>query len=287
MEKIFENVDINTRTFEDEIKASISLEIVAKYNGVGYVDRTLTVLFTEDLAPGGVIDLENLVAAHDHTKKKPYYLIYDLLPNKENYNIYEIPYSIDFITQLTSKLKKKTLAKVQGKPTSVEYYQNYSNGFYSDIILRRDFVLIYDSGGFITEKQDVVRWYMSDGSISSATKNIGQLYDPILDMEARIKEGKTRRGSIIDGLQLPVLAGLLESQPNEAGDTFEMKKARMILIGRAFIQRYSKVFIDFIDHSDKSVVQAMWDADEEWLDVPIPSWGGYTIRGYILNEINI
>lgn len=287
MKKTYKNVNINTLTFEDEIKESISAELRSKYAGIAYSGTTLEVMFYEDLTPGALIDLQNIINAHDYTKEKPYYLIYDLCPDREKYNIYEPPFDVDFITHLVQKLKKKTLKKVQGKPTSSEYYKDYNNGFYSNIVLRRDFVLTYDSGGFITEKQDIVKWYMSDGSLSTVSKNIGMVYDPILDMEKRIKEGKLRRGSIIDGLQLPVLAGLLETQPNETGDTFEIKKSRMILVGRAFIQKHSDAFRGFIDHSDKTVINEMWTTNEAWLDTPVPSWGGATIRMFILNEINI
>lgn len=287
MERKFENVNINIATLKDSILDSISAELRAKYIGVSYSDNTLVVYFTEDLTPGAIIDLGNIIASHDDAIEKPYYLVYDLVPNKENYNIYEPPLDIDFTINLIQTLHKKTLPKTHGKPTSVEYYKNYNNGNYTGIVTRRDFVLTYDSGGFITEKQDMIGWYMSDGSLSPIRKNIGKKFDPILDMEARIKEGKARRGSIIDGLQLPVLAGLIETQPLLEGETPVEKQQRMILIGRAFLLEYFTAFQNLIDHSDKSVIQTIWDEDRyPWLDSPVPSWGGFTIRGYILNELN-
>lgn len=287
MKKLYKNIQINLSLLEVEIKESISAEIKASYTGYEYSNGDLTLVFYNQLSPGAVVDLDNIIAAHDYTKTKPYFSIYDLFHSLDGVDIYSPPLEVDFTTQLVRKLHKKTLTKFRGKPTSVEYYQDYSNGMYSKITCRRDFVLTYDAAGFITKKIDMLKWYMSDGSLYPVGKDIGRIFDPILDMEARIKEGKARRGSIVDGLQLPVLAGLLETIAPLDGESFAQKQGRMVLLGRAFLQEHSQSFQDFINHSDKSIVTVMWNASETWLDMAVPSWGGYTIRGFILNELNI
>jgi hypothetical protein len=224
---------------------------------------------------------------------------------------YEAPTDIDFKTQLSSNLHKKLGPKTNAVPSWAEYYEikrpstdsegdfqldEFGNVVfeYINLVARIDFELIFDSSGFILEKKAILKWYREDETISSESKNIGRLYDPILDYEARISEGKLRREAIVDGLQLPVLNRLAQILSDK-------EPLEIITIGREFMDKFDEDFRDFIDKS-RSILDSQnvdfgkkvaWvkirdysdTFDDTWLDYDFG--GGETIRQLILNELDI
>lgn len=224
---------------------------------------------------------------------------------------YDAPLNVDFKTQLKVKLHKKMLPKINGAPTSVEYYEikrpkTDANGGqvldtfsrpvfeYENLIARVDFELVYDSFGFILEKKAWLKWYRVDGVISEESKNIGRVYDPVLDYELRVEEGKLRRESIINGIQLPVLDMLKQVYS-------ELSTLELLTKGRSFLDNYDEEFRDFIDKSKSISDPASVDfgkkeiwvkirdhsvpSDDEWLDADLGE--GKTARQYILDELDI
>lgn len=221
-------------------------------------------------------------------KERAHYKIYEFLGDSPNLgeladNPWRFPYDIDFTIMLPKKLEKKTLPKVQGKPTSVEYYEKYDpvTGIYENIIARIDFELSYDPLGFITERKELLRFYRSDNSVSTEFKNIGRAFDPIYDAEYRIKEGVLRRQSIVDNLQLPIL-GVLQAVYSTIPLT------EVVEMGRDFLDRYEREFDLFIKASKKDIITEITNATDPWLDVPFPPAGpGVTVRMYIISELSI
>jgi hypothetical protein len=248
------------------------------------------------------------------TRKKPYYKIYDyLLEDKaSNVDIYASPLDIDFKTDLSVSVAKKTLPKIQGKPTLVEYYEikrfqfdengapvmnpltNAPNIEYINKICEVSFDFTYDPFGFIVEKIANLRWVMTDETVSEVSKNIGELFDPLLDNEKRIAEGTMRRQAIVDGLQLPALAFLGQSYPDK--NTIEL-----LTIGRAFLDKYDEDFRDFVEKSlsvvdpqdpnfgKKVIIVKIEQATDEWLDntVTLDGQNFFTPRQYIISELDI
>lgn len=230
--------------------------------------------------------------------------IYKWLTNKKVADTYALPSDIDFTTDLSIMLHKKLLPKVKGKPTSCEYYEEKqfrvengnlvldSNGNpiidYTNLVCKIVFELTYDSFGFIVQRKEKLYWYRENGDISEEYKDIGRIFDPTLDHEARIQEGKERRGSIVDNLQLPILGLLKLAYPTKTA-------IEVLGIGRAFLAGYDQDFRDFInsslsvtdsnspDFNKKVIYVKIRDSDEVWLDLAIPAIGT-TIRQYLLNE---
>jgi hypothetical protein len=223
---------------------------------------------------------------------------------------YEPPFNVDFKTELGQQLHKKMLPKEQGKPTRVEYYEikrPEADGVggikldpfgrpifeYINLVASIDYTLTYDSLGFILEKVATLRWYRTDDSVSEESKNIGRLFDPILDFELRIEEGKLRRESIVNSLQLPVLDKLREIFP-------DLDTLGLLTVGRVFLDKFDEEFRDFIDKS-KSITDTnsvdfgkkeIWvkirdhgDSEDSWLDQDLGD--GDTIRQFILDELDI
>lgn len=236
--------------------------------------------------------------------------IFQFLKRPDEYDKFAHPAGIDFKTDLKITLKKKTLPKIHGKPTSVEYYEKkyfqldsegaialdpYGNPItiYENLICRVDFTLTYDTLGFLLQKKAMLDWYREDGTVSGNPKDLGDVLDPVLDHTRRIQEGKQRREAIIDGLQLPVL-GMLQGimpaiQPS-------ISSLEILNLGRQFLKFYKQDFDDFIDESlsiddpddpnfgKKVLVVKMEQATDIWLDVDLG--GGITPRLFIINEID-
>lgn len=260
------------------------------YTDMGINGDKIEVRFTRFINQAERDALEDILGDHVVEGEHPYYKIYDFLSPALIVDKYKAPLDIDFKTMLNQMLAKKTLPKVNGKPTVVEYYETYENGSWINLICRRTFDLTYDAGGFITQKIDLLEWFLTDGSLGEGSKDLGRKFDAIVDMEARIEEGKYRRGSIVNGLQLPILAALLETAPTLEGEDMAMKQGRMILVGRDFLTIHKDGFENFIDHSDKAIItEIAGDSHPEhsWLTNAVPSWGGARVVDYILNELNI
>ncbi len=222
-------------------------------------------------------------------KQKHHYKIYEFLGDSPNLgdltdNPWRFPYDIDFTFMLTQKLAKRTLPKVQGKPTSTEYYQSYDpvTGVYDNIIARVDFDLTYDVLGFITKKEALLKFYKSDGSVDHTRfKDIGRSYDAIYDAEYRIKEGVLRRQSIVDNLQLPILGVLQAVFP-------DTPMTAVVQLGRDFLDRYEREFDLFIKASKKDIIEMITSAPDTWLEAPFPPAGpGVTVRQYLIFELSI
>ena len=210
------------------------------------------------------------------------YKVYDFLPAT---HLVEdkcaFPYDIDFKTMLTSKLSKKSLPKVQGKPTLIEYYESYdtATGVYTNLIAKIDFTLHYDPLGFIYKIEKILRFKKTDESWSSEFKDIGRSYDMLYDAEFRIKEGKLRRESIVDNLQLPILAVLRAFYPMNDFIT-------VVKMGRDFLDNYEREFDLFIKASKKDIITAIQaETESPWLEAPIAP--GLTVRQHLINELSV
>jgi len=294
-------------TFGKELKTGIDIgyqdgnryyttdEHVLKLKRSGYPVDAISIRHYGDI-------LDNILA--DMRVKK--FKIYGFVKQKVH-DEYQLPSEIDFTTGLAIQLHKKLLRKIQGKPTSAEYYEKkylkLVNGarvldpfgspiiVYENLICRIDFNLIYDSMGFIVQKKEELRWYYEDGALCPEYKDIGRLYDPILDFEFRIEEGKLRRSSIVNGLQLPSFSALKDVYPTKSS-------LELLSIGRSFLTSYQEDFMNFIESSlsvtdpsdpnfgKKIIVLKIMADPTSWLNAIIPGTP-YTIRQYMISELSI
>jgi hypothetical protein len=232
-------------------------------------------------------------------RREPYFRIYELFVGFIFNNCYIPPYAIDFKSDLISSLHKKTGMKDKGKPTYVEYFSEKmivdtsGTTVYQNKVARIDFELTYDVTGFILQKKALLRWYKSDDTLSEEFKDIGKVFDPVRDHEARIQEGITRREAIVDGLQLPVMGMLLRIFYGQKS------QAEVIALGRQYLLKHEEGFRLFIkasigvsdptspDYGKKLVAIDIENDDEFWLDtVTDIGTGPITPRAFMLYSLS-
>lgn len=232
---------------------------------------------------------------------KPYYVLYTYVTGliADSVNIYLPPYEIDFKSDLRITLAKKTLPKIKGIPTSAEYYESMSVEENSAVYVNRIcgvlFKLEYNDYGFIKSKDAILRWYLSDGTCDEVnTKNIGHVYDPLLDSGKIIAEGVSRRRSIYNDLAMPMLAVIALIFPDKP-------QLEVLALGRAFMAYYNDEFNSFIyesktvlDHESEDyglksiVVNVKHDTEHEWLDTVVDiGYGPLSPRQYLMQELSI
>ena len=233
------------------------------------------------------------------SKKVYKYKIYKMLSSGKD--AYMPPIDIDFTTGLASKLAKKTLPKVAGVPTSVEYYEKkFQVGIdpigdpiyeYENLVLRIDFELTYSDIGFITERDPVIKWYYDNDTLSKNTKSLGITYSMAEDFDKITEEGILRRGNIIADLQYPLLKMLTSIFPDS-------ELGGILIIGRSFLDEQDDLFKGFIeraltitdtsstDFGKKVAYVTIRDYNGEhasWLDINVE---GITPRVFLTNALD-
>jgi hypothetical protein len=157
----------------------------------------------------------------------------------------------------------------------------YSDEAKTDLVIQVTIAYIRDSLGFATSRTTTREWLDDTGQVA-LTKTSKKEYDDI----AQIKEGVTRRGNIIKGLQKPTLGMLIATEPALPNETEPERQNRLILEGRTFLANHKQAFTLFEEDSNRGVSDDITNATEPWLDNIIDG-NGTTIRAYILNELDI
>lgn len=194
------------------------------------------------------------------------------------------PLSVDYVTQLSIKLfRKSTLVK--GECTREEFFEFCNGTTYTNPIVREDHVFTRDALGFATSRTTTVSWYCNNGTLHPEVKILKKYYSSA----EQIEEGKTRRGNLINALQMPCI-GLISIA------TLGTPNANMavILEGRRFLLNYKLEFDAFIGESNKGIISCLNNpADPKyistenyyWIDAMTPY--GVSIRQYLIGEMSI
>jgi hypothetical protein len=153
------------------------------------------------------------------------------------------------------------------------------------MIVKEETVYTRNSLGFPVMKNSTISYALEDGSFHPMTKTIVKVYSAL----EQIAEGKTRRGNLVDNLQMPCI-GLISiamiGTPNAT--------AAVILEGRRFLAAYKTEFESFVAASDKAILGCLNNPDDpryisasnySWIDAMTPY--GITIRQYLINELTI
>ena len=201
-------------------------------------------------------------------------------------------HNIDYRKEIEGSLFPKR-TKVQGEVTKVEWYRDKG---LSDLFLRVDINYTRDSIGTALERETTRTWINRDGSENPETKVTEKSY--IINQEDQTAEGKRRRENIVNGLEFPVLAMMMEVLLPTG-----LNQTAVLLKGKAFLDAFEGEFDRFIKNSSditdplsedfgkKSVVVAIEGAPAttyDWLDELPNSLGGLkTIRQYLIEEFSI
>lgn len=216
--------------------------------------------------------------------------IYDYLSNTPLANKSEPPLRVDFVTGLDIKLYRKSIL-IKGECIREEFYQiasvDATTGAitYSNLIVKEEINYVRNSLGFPVTKNSVISYALENGSFHTTVKNIAKVYSSL----EQIDEGKTRRGNLVDGLQMPCI-GLIAYATN---GNFNATPA-IILEGRRFLSNYKNEFDNFVAASDKSILDCLTNTNNSkyilssnytWIDSMTPYQ--ITIRQYLINELTI
>lgn len=229
--------------------------------------------------------LDDLVANHDGQEiSRP--RICKLLGESHEHDEYE---NVDYtIMPKPNLFPKRTFVK--GELRKVEWYEEET---FQNLVLVAEMSYTRDYFGFATSRTTVRKWYAEDGSELENIKTTNKKYSPL----EQIKEGKRRRGNIVDGIQLPTMSFMVETMTVEPWNLDQMT---ILLMGRDFMDRFSNQFKNFIDNSStitsgpnigkKSVVVAMEEAatsTDTWLNNASAQLGGAKILQYLVGEFSI
>lgn len=196
------------------------------------------------------------------------------------------PHNIDYKIELIQSLyPKRTM--VQGEIQNVCWFSDQA---LTDKVIEVDVSYVRDGNGFAVERTTTRKWILNNGQEFEETKITNKRYD--INIEEQIKEGKRRRGNIVDYVQIPTMGFMIETIQNKT-------QGEIILMGREFLDFYKDEFQKFVESSSsvtdindvnfgkKNIVVAFENAADYWLDNTPMALGGATIRQWLIAEFSI
>ena len=278
MNKFFSiaNDTLNGKVDQDKLFEEID---VALFDGCTVKADVLTIHFVGDINETQEIALTAIINSHDGapcSKSKIESLFDDY---HQGFDFRDLDYTIKNL------FPERTF--IQGELQKVEWF---SDEALTNKILIVDIVYTRDPYGFATSRDTVRTWVNSDDTNNPKTKITKKNYSP-LEM---IKEGKARRGNIVDGIQLPTMSFMLETMSEDPGI--------ILLMGREFLDRHEDSFTRFIDNSSsvtdindpnfglKNIVVDLKNSaltTDTWLKNTPTALGGATIEQYLIGEFSI
>lgn len=259
-------------------------EILPLVSNLTTHDGTAIISFESELTEEQLNSLTTLVAAHDPSNlTSKQYKIHAYFDSRK-YNKLSPPVDVDFITGLNIKLHRKSIL-VKGECQAEEYYTDYDGTTYSNMIVKESHVFTRDAIGFALRRDTTLQWVKNNESLGPVLKTLTKYYSPL----ERILEGKTRRGNLVDNLQLPVISLISFALTGNPNPTLPI-----IVHGREFLATYKSEFDNFVGASDKTILSCLNDSNHakyissanwSWIDSMTPY--GVTIRQYLISELTI
>lgn len=205
-------------------------------------------------------------------KLDSYYLIYDYVDNN-TYNLNNpssVPLLLDY--DILGLHKKRTLVK--GELVLVEYYGKYNSGVYSDLVVREDRIY-YRVNQMVSRREMEIKWYLNDSTVGTTKNNI-KYYSVTEGMQ----ELDTRRSNVISELKINTVGLIMVC----SGITSLQAQA----VDRPFLSTYTIEISKYLQGYEQELRNAITnDAIYSWLNLTIPNTGGYTIRMYLLDGIDV
>ena len=264
------------------LKTELSQGIVDKYayqnnsqNGFG--DPIVDMYFNEALTQPEIDELDAAVLVHVPTIKE--YKIYDMVQTTVVSRVAP-PFEVNYKSGLSCRLSPK-YTFVKGELQKVEFYESSTTlpnfgQLYDNIMLEVDFTYTRDAAGFAVSRTKDIGWYFVDDTLSPIRKLMTKHYTN----DQSIREGKRRRGNIIDQMQLPIIGMMIQA----AG----MTQTDAILEGRSFSAFYRDQINNFIEVSHKQIITDITnDTTHTWLNAIISADPLLTIRDFIIGELTI
>lgn len=204
-----------------------------------------------------------------------YCLIYDYI-DYSNYvnsiNPQKPPMNLDY--DIIGLHKKRYLVK--GELIKVEYYGEYNHTTkqYSKLVVSEDRVY-YRVNQMVDRREMVIKWYDNDGTVCT-TKNTTKYYSITESMQ----ELDTRRANIIADLKINTVGLVMIC----SGVTSVQAQT----IARPMVSTYNLEISKYLQGYEQELRDAITnDTLYSWLNCVIPNTGGYTIRMYLLDGLDV
>lgn len=277
---------------DDQFHYEMRLALGNLYTGFSEIDEDFfRVYFSRNLTTEEAAMVSSVVSSHVPAENYGPIINSLVSSHKANSEYFDIDYKIEPRPNLHPQRQF-----VQGELQTVYWY---NNEFHDLLVIRVDIEYTRDAYGFALERETVRTWFDFNGNEMPFKKVTKKEYSPI----EMIKEGKKRRGNIVDGVQIPVLAFLQEAAMNpEASAEYSLNPSTVILTGRGFMDRFATSFKNFIENSStiidtnspnfgkKTVVVEFESAAENtdlWLNYKPSALGGASILQYLVGEFSI
>lgn len=271
----------------DKLSWELETYFLGPFVGLEQKDEDIEVYFGSNLTTEQSESFTSLVASHLNTEEYGPKILKFVEQESQNKHYLAIDYKVQ---TLTSLYPHRTF--LLGELKVVDWYSDFQK---TDLVLKTEIAYTRDVFGFATNRTTTRTWYDTDGRALPEQKITFKVYSS-LEM---IKEGKRRRGNIVDGVQLPVFSFLQEVMAQEP---YNKGPSEILLIGRDFMDRFEDKLNKFIDNSStvtdladpnvgrKSIVVAFEDASittDPWLLEPVSQLGGQTVLWYLTQEFSI
>lgn len=255
---------------------------------ISYHDDIATVHLLRE--PTGAEDENITSTVNNHTPSYKAYKIWPMVKNPMPSHM--DPSDVNF--SLLPLAKKKIYNK--GELEKVVYYKSATVGVdgsisYSDPVLETTWSYTRDPIGFAVYVEETAKWYYDDDTLGPHSKTIPHYYDGV----DKIKEGKRRRGALIDNLMIPlsemiitnhtILLRTQNSDPDLMLDATQVNA--QIQRGRDFMTDYNNDLSSFVNHADPKILTTITnDTAHSFLNETVPGTTT-TIRDYIKSELDI
>lgn len=199
-----------------------------------------------------------------------------------------VPFDVDFKTQLNRTLYKVPAPLVKGEPVETIYYEDATMQVpvckleYTFLRYHRDNFGEAPLHGFIKQTIIKLKWYRNDGTLSEEFKDLGIVYNPSLHLKQMIEEGVLKRNLIYQNLKTNVL-GMLQMALSTTHTPEEAKA-----VGVQFIEDNKAGFDNYVDAYNLHIITAIQNnTTDEWLNTVIDPNTGATIRHYMIGELDL
>jgi hypothetical protein len=201
--------------------------------------------------------------------------------------------AIDYRTQLKQTLWPKRYF-TKGELRLVEWYADQQ---LTNMILKVEIAYQRDPFGFPISRTTTRTWINNANQSMVPTKVT--VKDYTVSPLSQIQEGKTRRGNIVDGIQLPTFSFMIQVLTQSP---YSKSINEILLMGREFMDRFEGHFDTFIKNSStitdpqspnfgrKTVVVRLEEAaasTDPWLNEHPAGLQGASILEYLIDEFSI
>lgn len=239
------------------------------------------------------VTIQNTVTAHVPSQLS--YKIWDIM--KDAKVGWSDPSDIDFDI-LPLEIDWESGVNDAGEIREIIYYRSASLGvdgsiLYSDPILRTTWTYIYDPVHLAIYANELIEWYLEDGTLGEVQKEVHHHYDVM----AKIERGRERRGRMVTKMMLPIVYNLIAHQTGvrraeESDPTYELTVAEQLTEfakGKAFADLHFVAFQMFQRHDSEQIITDITnDVTTTWLTTAMPLESGTpTFRDYLLTKLAV